>query len=132
VSTADWVADAGGRFVVAALCGFGLVAALSHAGLHTDDVGPLSVGDAVFVLIFVLVMWPFYVLALWRLREARRFRLWALLLTPLLGLPLNVGLLTITAPATQAMWLTFLGFALTVHRPPRGAHAEAARGPSSA
>lgn len=93
-----------------------LVVALT--GMRGPEGSPAEVGDYLFLLLFAATMWPLYMLAVGLLsRRARRFRVRAVALAPLLGLPLNFALLLVNVPEMLAAWLFYLSFGLTVRRP---------------
>ena len=86
-------------------------------GLRGPEGSPAEVGDYLFLLIFAAVMWPLYMLAVGLLsRRARRFRVWTVALSPLLGLPLTFALLLVNVPEMLAAWIFYLSFGLSVRQ----------------
>lgn len=104
-----WVAR---NLLIALACaaaGFALVALVG---------GSIELGEYVFTLVlFGWLAWPLYMLALYLLSGHGPFRLWALVLCPLLAVALTIGNLGLDVPEVQATDVACVLFALTV-RPP--------------
>lgn len=115
-SVTRWLAVNAVLTVATAVLAYVLVAVAGDLGLRAGGVDPLSVGDYLLVLFSsAALMWPFYMAALAAAsRGHRRFRLWALVLCPLLGLLWFVGNLALTVPEIQAADLFYLAYALVV------------------
>ena len=113
-----WVAR---NFVIALACaaaGFVLVALAGVAGLRASGQDPIEIGEYVFTLVlFGWLAWPLYMGALYLLARRGRFRLWALVLCPLLAIALTIGNLGLNVPEVQATDVACVLFALLV-RPP--------------
>ena len=81
-------------------------------------------GEYVFTLVlFGWLAWPLYMGALYLLGRRGRFRLWALVLCPLLAVALTIGNLGLDVPEVQATDVACVLFALT------GAPPESRAGP---
>jgi hypothetical protein len=79
---------------------------------------PIEIGEYVFTLVlFGWLAWPLYMGALYLLARRGHFRLWALLLCPLLAIALTIGNLGLDVPEVQATDVACVLFALLV-RPP--------------
>lgn len=87
---------------------------LSAAGLRGEEVEPLGLGEYLYVLVFAAIAWPFYIALVAALSRRRRFRLWAIVASPLLGVLLNVGLLFVNVPEILAGWVFYLLYGSTV------------------
>jgi hypothetical protein len=91
---------------------------LGELGVFGDE--PLSLGEYGYVLIFCAFGWPLYMLAVAKLASRRRsFRPWAVALSPLVGLPLGIGLLFVNVPEILAGWLLWLSLGALVRPSPR-------------
>ena len=101
-----------------AVAGFVVVALAGAVGLRASGQGPIEAGEYAFTLVlFGWLAWPLYMGALYLLGRNGRFRLWALVLCPLLAAGLTIGNLALDVPEVQATDLACVLFALTV-RPP--------------
>jgi hypothetical protein len=113
-----WV---GVNLLIALACavgGFVVVALAGAAGLRASGQDPIEAGEYVFTLVlFGWLAWPLYMGALYLLAGRGRFRLWALLLCPLLAAALTIGNLALDVPEVQATDVACLLFAFAV-RPP--------------
>jgi hypothetical protein len=113
-----WVAR---NFLIALACaaaGFVIVALAGAVGLRASGQDPIEVGEYLFTLVlFGWLAWPLYMGALYLLGRHGRFRLWALVLCPLLAIALTIGNLGLDVPEVQATDVACVLFALTV-RPP--------------
>ncbi len=113
-----WVAR---NFLIALACavaGFVVVAIAGALGLRASGQDPIEVGEYLFTLVlFGWLAWPLYMLALYLLAGRGRFRLWALVLSPLLAAALTIGNLGLDVPEVQATDVACLLFAFLV-RPP--------------
>jgi len=106
-----------------AVAGFVVVALAGAAGLRADDQDAIEAGEYVFTLMLSAIwVWPLYMGALYLLGRHGRFRLWALVLCPLLVAGMTIGNLALQVPEVQATDLACILFALTV-RPPGPARA---------
>ena len=106
-----------------AVAGFVVVALAGAAGLRADDQDAIEAGEYVFTLMLSAIwVWPLYMGALYLLGRQGRFRLWALVLCPLLVAGMTIGNLALQVPEVQATDLACILFALTV-RPPGPARA---------
>lgn len=64
---------------------------------------------------------PLYLLVLaWVARRARRPRVWAVVLTPLLFGLFPIAVIAITLPGVAATWVAYLAFGALVRLPPPG------------
>jgi len=113
-----WVAR---NFLIALGCaaaGFVIVALAGAVGLRAAGQDPIEIGEYVFTLVlFGWLAWPLYIGALYLLARRGRFRLWALVLCPLLAIALTIGNLGLDVPEVQATDVACVLFALLV-RPP--------------
>ena len=101
-----------------AVAGFAIVALAGAVGLRASGQDAIEVGEYVFTLVlFGWLVWPLYMGALYLLAGRGRFRLWALVLCPLLAAGLTIGNLALDVPEVQATDVACVLFALTV-RPP--------------
>jgi hypothetical protein len=101
-----------------AAAGFIIVALAGAVGLRASGQDPVEAGEYVFTLvIFGWLAWPLYMGALYLLAARGRFRLWALVLCPLLAVALTIGNLGLDVPEVQATDVACVLFALVV-RPP--------------
>ena len=101
-----------------AVAGFVIVALAGALGLRASGQDPIEVGEYVFTLVlFGWLAWPLYMGALYLLGRHGRFRLWALVLCPLLAVALTIGNLGLDVPEVQATDVACVLFALLV-RPP--------------
>jgi hypothetical protein len=101
-----------------AVAGFVVVALAGAVGLRASGQDPVEAGEYVFTLvIFGWLAWPLYMGALYLLAARGRFRLWALVLCPLLAVALTIGNLGLDVPEVQATDVACVLFALVV-RPP--------------
>jgi len=104
--------------IACAVAGFVVVALAGAAGLRASGQDAIEVGEYLFTLVlFGWVAWPLYMVALYFLGRNGRFRLWALVLCPLLAAALTIGNLALDVPEVQATDVACVLFALTV-RPP--------------
>ena len=113
-----WVAR---NLLIALACaaaGFVIVAVAGAVGLRASGQDAIEVGEYVFTLVlFGWLAWPLYMGALYLLARRGHFRLWALVLCPLLAVALTIGTLGLDVPEVQATDVACVLFALTV-RPP--------------
>ena len=113
-----WVAR---NFLIALACaaaGFVIVALAGAVGLRASGQDPIEIGEYVFTLgLFGWLAWPLYMGALYLLAGRGPFRLWALVLCPLLAIALTIGNLGLDVPEVQATDVACVLFALVV-RPP--------------
>jgi hypothetical protein len=101
-----------------AAAGFVVVALAGAVGLRASGQDPIELGEYVFTLVlFGWLAWPLYMGALYLLSRGGRFRLWALVLCPLLAIALTIGNLGLDVPEVQATDVACVLFALAV-RPP--------------
>ena len=101
-----------------AAAGFVIVALAGAAGLRADGQDPIELGEYVFTLMLSAIwVWPLYLLTLYALGRRGRFRLWALVLCPLLVAGMSIANLAIQVPEVQATDLACVLFALTVPAP---------------
>jgi hypothetical protein len=101
-----------------AVAGFVVVALAGAVGLRASGQDAIEVGEYVFTLVLLgWLAWPLYMGALYLLGGGGRFRLWALVLCPLLAVGLTIGNLGLQIPEVQATDVACVLFALTV-RPP--------------
>ena len=104
--------------IACAVAGFVVVALAGAAGLRADDQDPIEAGEYVFTLMLSAIwVWPLYMVALHLLGRRGRFRLWALVLCPLLVAGMSIANLALQVPEVQATDVACVLFALTV-RPP--------------
>ena len=104
--------------IACAIAGFVVVALAGAVGLRASGQDAIEVGEYLFTLVlFGWLAWPLYMLALYLLGRNGRFRLWALVLCPLLAAALTIGNLALDVPEVQATDVACVLFALTV-RPP--------------
>ena len=104
--------------IACAIAGFVVVALAGAVGLRASGQDAIEVGEYLFTLVlFGWLAWPLYMLALYLLGRNGRFRLWALVLCPLLAAGLTIGNLALDVPEVQATDVACVLFALTV-RPP--------------
>ena len=113
-----WVAR---NFLIALACaaaGFVIVALAGAVGLRASGQDPIEIGEYVFTLVlFGWLAWPLYMGALYLLAGRGHFRVWALVLCPLLAVALTIGNLGLDVPEVQATDVACVLFALVV-RPP--------------
>ena len=101
------------NFVIALAC-----AAAGFVVIAVVGADPIEIGEYVFtLLLFGWLAWPLYMGALYLLGRRGRFRLWALVLCPLLAIALTIGNLGLDVPEVQATDVACVLFALLV-RPP--------------
>ena len=113
-----WVARNLALALACAVAGFVIVAVAGALGLRASGQDAIEVGEYVFTLaLFGWLAWPLYMGALYLLAGGGHFRLWALLLCPLLAIALTIGNLGLDVPEVQATDVACVLFALTV-RPP--------------
>jgi hypothetical protein len=94
------------------------VALAGAAGLRASGEDPIDAGEYGFTLaLSAFWVWPLYMAALYLLGRRGRFRLWALLLAPLLVAGMSIFNLALQVPEVQATDLACVLFALAV-RPP--------------
>jgi len=104
--------------IACAIAGFVVVALAGAVGLRASGQDAIEVGEYLFTLVlFGWLAWPLYMVALYFLGRNGRFRLWALVLCPLLAAALTIGNLALDVPEVQATDVACVLFALTV-RPP--------------
>ena len=104
--------------IACAIAGFVVVALAGAVGLRASGQDAIEVGEYLFTLVlFGWLAWPLYMVALYLLGRNGRFRLWALVLCPLLAAGLTIGNLALDVPEVQATDVACVLFALTV-RPP--------------
>ena len=115
------LAWAGVNLLIALACavaGLVIVALAGAVGLRASGQDAIEVGEYVFTLVlFGWLAWPLYMGALYLLAGGGHFRLWALLLCPLLAIALTIGNLGLDVPEVQATDVACVLFALVV-RPP--------------
>ena len=113
-----WIARSLLRALMCAAAGFVLVALAGAAGLRAGGQDPIELGEYVFTLMLSAIwVWPLYLLALYALGRRGRFRLWALVLCPLLVAGMTIANLAIQVPEVQATDVACVLFALTVAAP---------------
>jgi hypothetical protein len=113
-----WVARNLLLALACAVAGFVIVALAGAVGLRASGQDAIEVGEYVFTLVlFGWLAWPLYMGALYLLAGGGHFRLWALLLCPLLAVALTIGNLGLDVPEVQATDVACVLFALVV-RPP--------------
>jgi hypothetical protein len=101
-----------------AAAGFVLVALAGAVGVRAAGEDPLDLGEYVFTLMLSAIwVWPLYMLALYALGRRGRFRLWALVLCPLLVAGMSIANLALQVPEVQATDLACVLFAVTVPAP---------------
>jgi hypothetical protein len=101
-----------------AAAGFVLVALAGAVGLRAGGEDPIELGDYVFTLMLSAIwVWPLYMLALYAVGRRGRFRLWALVLCPLLVAGMSIANLAVQVPEVQATDIACVLFALTVPAP---------------
>jgi hypothetical protein len=116
-ATLGWLLRATLLFPCAAFAGYAVVWLLGAAGLWGDE--PINTGDYLYVVILALIAWPFYlVLIAYASRQHGDFRRAALLMAPVMGLPLIFGIFLIWVPEILAGWLFWLSYGALVPRPP--------------
>jgi hypothetical protein len=104
--------------VACAVAGFAVVALAGAAGLRAGGEDAIDAGEYVFTLMLSAIwVWPLYMGALYLLGRRGHFRLWALVLCPLLVAGMSIANLALQVPEVQATDLACILFALTV-RPP--------------
>ena len=112
-----WLARSLLLAIACAAAGFVIVALAGAAGLRAAGQDPIDLGEYVFTLaLSALWVWPLYMLALYAVGRRGRFRLWALVLCPLLVAGMSIANLAIQVPEVQATDLACVLFALTVRR----------------
>jgi len=95
-----------------------VVALAGAAGLRASGEEPIDAGEYVFTLFLSAVwVWPLYMALLYALGRRGRFRLWALVLCPLLVAGMSIANLAVQVPEVQATDLACVLFACLV-RPP--------------
>jgi hypothetical protein len=113
-----WIARSLLRALMCAAAGFVLVALAGAVGLRAGGQDPIELGEYVFTLMLSAIwVWPLYMLALYALGRRGRFRLWALVLCPLLVAGMTIANLAIQVPEVQATDVACVLFALTVPAP---------------
>ena len=113
-----WVARNLALALACAVAGFVIVALAGALGLRASGQDAIEVGEYLFTLVLLgWLAWPLYMGALYLLGRRGRFRLWALVLCPLLAIALTIGNLGLDVPEVQATDVACVLFALTV-RPP--------------
>jgi hypothetical protein len=120
---AGWLAVNLVLAVLAAAAAYAVVWAAGAAGLRAEGVSPLTAGGYLLVLLSsAALLWPVYMAALAALSRRPRFRLWALVLCPLLGLLWFAANFALTVPEILAADLFAVLYALVVRPlPARGA-----------
>ena len=113
-----WVARNLAIAIGCAVAGFVLVALAGAIGLRADGQDPIEAGEYVFTLMLSAIwVWPIYMVALYLLGRRGHFRVWALVLCPLLVAGMSIANFALQVPEVQATDLACVLFALTV-RPP--------------
>jgi hypothetical protein len=113
-----WFARSLLRALLCAAAGFVLVALAGAVGLRAAGEDPIDAGEYVFTLMLSAIwVWPLYMLALYALGRRGHFRLWALVLCPLLVAGMSIANLAVQVPEVQATDLACVLFALTVPAP---------------
>ena len=103
-----------------AVAGFVVVALAGAVGLRAGSEDPIDAGEYVFTLMLSAIwVWPLYMLALYVVGRRGRFRLWALVLCPLLVAGMTIANLALQVPEVQATDLACVLFALLVRPPAR-------------
>jgi hypothetical protein len=116
-----WIARSLLRALMCAAAGFVLVALAGAVGLRAGGQDPIELGEYLFTLMLSAIwVWPLYMLALFALGRRGRFRLWALVLCPLLVAGMTIANLAIHVPEVQATDVACVLFALTVPAPGPG------------
>jgi hypothetical protein len=106
--------------ITCAAAGFVLVALAGTVGLRAGGQDPIELGEYVFTLMLSAIwVWPLYMLALYAVGRRGRFRLWALVLCPLLVAGMSIANLAVQVPEVQATDIACVLFALTVPGPAR-------------
>lgn len=115
-----WIARCLLLALACAAAGFVIVALAGAAGLRAGGQDPIEPGEYVFTLMLSAIwVWPLYMLALYALGRRGRFRLWALVLCPLLVAGMSIANLAVQVPEVQATDIACVLFALTVPGPAR-------------
>ena len=121
--TLGWLLRAAAPLPLTAAAAYVAVWLLGAAGLWGDD--PIDVGDYGYVVILSAIAWPVYMLLVaYASRQPGDFRRAAVMMAPVMGLPLIFGIFLIWVPEILAGWLFWLSYgALVPRRPSRGAAA---------
>jgi hypothetical protein len=113
-----WIVRGLLRALMCAAAGFVLVALAGAVGLRAAGEDPIDLGEYVFTLMLSAIwVWPLYMLALYALGRRGHFRLWALVLCPLLVAGMTIANLAVQVPEVQATDVACVLFALTVPAP---------------
>lgn len=110
MTRSEWIVGCLGRALAAAIAGYLVVWPFAGDGY--------TVGEYFVVLLYGVIAFPFYLYAVDRVAGRPRFRLWAVGLALILGLPFNVGSLFFFVPEIAAAWLCYVLIGLTIERPP--------------
>ena len=90
---------------------------LGAAGLWGDD--PIDAGDFAYVVVLSAIAWPVYLLLVaYASRQPGDFRRGALMMAPVMGLPLLIGIFLLWVPEILAGWLFWLSYGALVPRRP--------------
>lgn len=96
---------------------YGVVWLLGAAGLWGDD--PIAAGDFAYVVVLSAIAWPVYLLLVAHgSRHPGDFRRGALMMAPVMGLPLLIGMFLLWVPEILAGWLFWLSYGALVPRRP--------------
>lgn len=125
-STPGWLLRAAVLLALTAGAAYILVWLLGAAGLWGDD--PIRSGDYAYVVVLSALAWPVYLLLVsYASRDPADFRRGALMMAPVMGLPMLFGIFLIWVPEILAGWLFWLSYgALVPRRPSRRAARSAA------
>lgn len=115
-----WLAGNLGRALLCVVAPLAVIGPLSAVGVRRSGADALSVGDHLgLTVIFGGLALPFYLALVASISRARRFRLWALAASPLLGLPVWPVFLLITDPTGQSVVASYLLFGALVRPLPQ-------------
>jgi len=116
-SILGWLARGAGLTALLAVAAYGVVFVLDQAGLFGYE---LSLGNYGYVLFFCAFGWPIYVAVIARIgRRGRwRFRRAAIALSPVIGLPLTIGIIFVNVPEILAGWIMWLSLGALLPPPP--------------
>lgn len=116
-STPGWLLRAAALLPATAGAAYLVVWLLGTAGLWGED--PIDSGDYAYVLILSAIAWPVYLLLVaYASRHPADFRRGAVMMAPVMGLPLIFGIVLIWVPEILAGWLFWLSYGTLVPRRP--------------